>query len=376
MNLDFSSSLYLGMQHSSGELHGWDSLTTGAPAAFFEPPAAVVLGKSIARLQGMEDGVVATSTLHLFWDWFGGLDSRRDVVFTDARIYRVGGWGVERAAGKGVQAIKFRHQCAASLHRFVRQNTGTKQRPIVVSDGWCPFCGKASPLNDYLQIIEPFNGLLVVDDTQALGILGRKPGVALPYGFGGGGSFKYLNTGSERVIAISSLAKAFGVPLAALCGSESQVTAFKLRSETRINSSQPSAAALAAGQNALRWNAANGDCLREALFRKVAFFKDNMAIGGFETAGGFFPVQTITGLDDKQTRRIHAALWKKGIRTVPVLAHGKNPKLCWLLNAHQTYEGIERACRAFFALIRDSSFLKNYDDENLARRDFITSDER
>src|SRR5690606_9098918 len=115
------------------------------------------------------------------------------------------------------------------------------------------------------------------------------------------------------------------------------------------------------GKNALRWNAANGDCLREAHFRKVAFFKDNMAIGGFETAGGFFPVQTITGLNDKQTRLMHAALWKKGIRTVPVLAHGRSPKLCWLFNAHQTHEGIERACRSFFVLTRDSSFLNNYD---------------
>lgn len=371
MKRDFSSSLYLGMLHSSGELHAWDSITTGAPAAFFEPPAAVALGKSIARLQGLADGVVAPSTLHLFWDWFGGLDSRKHVVFADAQLYRVGAWGVERAAGKGVLTVKFRHQCAASLHRLIGISLGAKQKPVIVTDGWCPFCGKASPLHDYLHIIEPFDGLLVVDDTQALGVLGRKPGTTMPYGYGGGGLLKYLNVKSERVVAITSLAKAFGAPLAVLCGSEREIQKFKMRSEIRINSSPPSAAALAAGKNALRLNAAFGDELREKLFQNIIFFKEYMAQNGFETKGKFFPVQTVVGIDERQTRLLYATLWKKGIRTVPVLAHGKGSKLCWLLNARHSEEDIERACRAFFAATQKSPFLKSYNYENPARRNFI-----
>lgn len=376
MNRDFSSSLYLGMRHSSGELRDWDSLTTGAPAAFFEPPAAVSLGKSIARLQGLADGIVAPSTLHLFWDWFGSLDSRKDVVFADAQLYRVGTWGVERAIGKGVLAAKFRHQCAASLQRLVRQNLGARQRPVVVTDGWCPFCGKAAPLLDYLQIIEPFNGLLVVDDTQALGIFGKKPDMLMPYGYSGGGLLRHLNISSERILAISSLAKAFGAPLAAMGGSVFEIQKFKMRSETRVNASPPSAAALAAGKNALRLNTAFGLAQREKLFQNVLLFQKVMSEGGFETKGGFFPVQTILDLDGKEARHIHAALWEKGIRTVPVLAHGKNPRLCWLLNARHSNRDIERACQAFFSVAKRQTapFLKRYNYENPARRNFIARD--
>ncbi|GAB4495941.1 MAG: hypothetical protein OHK0019_26500 [Saprospiraceae bacterium] len=374
MNRNFSSSLYLGMIHSSGELRDWDSLTTGAPAAFFEPTATVTLGKSIARLQGLADGVVAPSTLHLFWDWFGGLDPRKDVLFADAQLYRVGTWGVERAIGKGVLAAKFRHQCAASLQRLMRQNLGLRQRPVVVTDGWCPFCGKAAPLLDYLRIIEPFDGLLVVDDTQALGIFGKKPNLLMPYGYGGGGLIRHLNIYSERVLTISSLAKAFGAPLAAMCGSVFEIQKFKMRSETRVNASPPSAAALAAGKNALRLNAATGLDRREKLFQNVLFFQKIMAKGGFETKGGFFPVQTILDLDGKETLRVHAALWENGIRTVPVLAHGKSPKLCWLLNAQHPERAIERACQTFFSIAKKQTapFLKHYNYENPARRNFIT----
>ena len=373
MNRNFSSSLYLGMIHSSGELRDWDSLTTGAPAAFFEPPVAVTLGKSIARLQGLADGVIAPSTLHLFWDWFGGLDPRKDVVFADAQLYRVGTWGVERAVGKGVMATKFRHQCVASLQRLMSQKLGLRQRPVVVTDGWCPFCGKAAPLLDYLRIIEPFNGLLVVDDTQALGIFGKKPDMLMPYGYGGGGLLRHLNIQSERVLAISSLAKAFGAPLAAMCGSVFEIQKFKMRSETRVNASPPSAAALAAGKNALRRNADSGLDRREKLFQNVLFFQKIMSEGGFETKGDFFPVQTILGLDGKETRRVHAALWETGIRTVPVLAHGKNPKLCWLLNALHSRRDIERACQTFFSIAKkqNTPFLKRYNYENPARRNFI-----
>jgi 8-amino-7-oxononanoate synthase len=370
---NFASSLYLGMKHSSGELRDWDTLSTGAPAAFFEPPAAVTLGKCVARLQGLADGIVAPSTLHLFWDWFGGLDPRKDVVFADAQLYRVGTWGVERAIGKGVSAAKFRHQCATSLRRLVRQNSGLRRRPVVVTDGWCPFCGKPAPLLDYLRIIEPFNGLLVVDDTQALGIFGKKPDLLMPYGYGGGGLLRHLNLQSERILTISSLAKAFGAPLATMCGSASEIQKFSMRSETRVNTSPPSAAALAAGKNALKLNAASGPGLREKLFQNVLFFKDCMLENGFETKGGFFPVQTISGLDGKVARRVHAALWEKGIRTVPVLAHDKSPKLCWLLNAQQTERTIERACQVFFSITKRQAvpLLKRYNYENPARRNFI-----
>lgn len=378
MNRDFSSSLYLGMKHSSGELRVWDSLTAGYPAAFFEPPDAVALGKSLARLQGLADGITAPSTLHLFWDWFGGLDPHKDVVFADARLYRVGTWGVERATGKGVLAAKFRHQCAASLQRIIRQNLGARRRPVVVTDGWCPFCGKAAPLSDYLRIIEPFDGLLVVDDTQALGILGKKTDLLTPYGYGGGGLLRHLNIRSEHILTISSLAKAFGAPLAAMCGPAFEIRKFKWRSETRLNSSPPSAAALAAGKNALRLNAASGLERRDKLFQNVLFFKDCMAREGFETKGGFFPVQTISSLDGKGVRRTHAALWEKGIRTVPVQAHGKNPGLCWLLNTQQSQRDIERACQAFFSIVKTQTapLLKRYNHENPARRTFITGNTR
>jgi hypothetical protein len=64
---------------------------------------------------------------------------------------------------------------------------------------------------------------LVIDDTQALGILGHSPGPHAPYGKGGGGSLQWAGIGGPDVLVVSSLAKGFGAPVAVLAGSEATV---------------------------------------------------------------------------------------------------------------------------------------------------------
>ncbi len=62
--------------------------------------------------------------------------------------------------------------------------------------------------------VRRFGGLLVIDDTQALGILGRNPGQDAPYGRGGGGSLRRANIQGPDILVGASLAKGFGVPIA------------------------------------------------------------------------------------------------------------------------------------------------------------------
>jgi 8-amino-7-oxononanoate synthase len=346
---DFSVSHYLGMRHSSRELEGWDLLTLGVPAALRESELSKKIAQAVANLQGLETGVVATSSLHLFWDWFGGLDKQKDLIFIDEQMYEIGKWGAERAFGKGVGLVKYKHQNPTSLYQQIRKNCPKGNRQlIIVTDGWCPICGKCAPIHVYSEILKAYRSKLVIDDTQALGVLGKYSTSSNPLRKDGGGilSFHPIDR-KEHVLIISSLAKAFGVPLATLSGSKQDIEAFKRRSETRLHSSPPSIVALQAANNALRINSQYGAQLRERLLRNINIFQHEMKRSGFDTLGSFFPVQRVSNLPRAVIMPIYRRLLESGIRIVPVTSHNNEVALCWILTATHQMGDIKFAVNTF-----------------------------
>ncbi len=303
---DFTSALYLGFGHPSAALRPWAQLTTGAPAALTAPPGSAVVGRALAALVGCERAALAPSTLHLFWDLFAVLAGPEEAIYVDGEAFPIARWGVERAAGRGVAVHSFPHHDPAALRRLVRKDP---RRPLVVADGVCPECGRPSPLPAYLDVVSPRDGRVVIDDTQALGILGRAPGPGAPYGHGGGGSLRLHGLRSRRIVVGASLAKAFGSPLAAVAGSAGVVERYEADADTRVHSSPPSAAALHAAERALSVNARHGDELRLRLASLVRRFRTGLERLGLEARGGRLPVQTIDA-------DLHSALLARGVRTV------------------------------------------------------------
>src|SRR5262245_50393298 len=106
--LDFTSSLYLGLQHPSWSLEPWASMSTGRPAALGTPDKHRQVAAALADLTGCERATLHSSTLHVFWDLFGML-ARRTAIFMDAGVYPIGRWGVERAASRCIPVQVFTH---------------------------------------------------------------------------------------------------------------------------------------------------------------------------------------------------------------------------------------------------------------------------
>jgi 8-amino-7-oxononanoate synthase len=185
----------------------------------------------------------------------------------------------------------------------------------VLTDGFCPGCGRAAPIGSYLAAVAPFGGSVVVDDTQALGVLGT-PASGHPFGRGGGGIARWLRLSSPDLIVVASLAKGFGVPVAAVAGSDAVVRRFLARSETRVHCSPPSNAHLHAAIAAMRVNASRGDALRNHLARLVSQFRTGLGRHGIPLTPGLFPAQSVrpdTRLDLEGAYRRLADL---GVRTV------------------------------------------------------------
>lgn len=314
--IDFSSALYLGICHAHRALPPWFQLTTGRPAALEEPPEADRLSHDIARLLGCERAIVARSTLHLFWDLFDLLVPNRFIVYVDAGTYPIARWGIERASAKGLPVTEFPKHDVDALSLLLRRNHGIGHRPVIVADGLCIETGQRAPLADYLALVRQYRGRLIVDDTQAVGILGKDPSSGAPYGHGGGGSAAWHGIEAPELIIGSSLAKAFGAPLGVMAGDAVTIANFEHFSATRVHCSQPSLADIGAAQRALAINDRRGDALRTRLSNLVRHFRLGLRRIGLATHGGLFPVQTLKPIAGVNPSSLHRLLLDLGIGAV------------------------------------------------------------
>jgi 8-amino-7-oxononanoate synthase len=344
--LDFTSALYLGMRHPSEMLEPWSQFTTGVPAALASSPGAPSLGAALADLQGCEHVALGTSTLHLFWDLFGMLAGQGMAIYMDDGLYAIARWGIERAEAQGVRVQSFPHHDGKTLLRLLERNASSRSRPVVVADGYCPGCARPAPLIDYLKSARKFGGYLIMDDTQALGVFGQTPRTELPYGSGGGGMLSWHNLRDRHVLVVSSLAKGFGVPVAALAGSRWTIECFERQSETKTHCSPPSNAVLSALAHALAVNRVCGDALRRRLANLVGHFRNRLRAVGLTAIGGVFPVQTIAGLPAGQVAEIHESLAGTGVKAILRRDRCRpGVRLTFIVNARHTHEMIDQAVR-------------------------------
>jgi len=354
--LDFTSALYLGLRHPSQSLRPWSQLTTGRPAALAtraDQARVVQVAQALARLKGCEQALLGPSTLHLFWDLFAQLSRDRVAIYLDAGSYPIMRWGTTQAAVQGVRVRRFPHHDTATLRRLLTQERARDVRPVVAADGFCPGCGKSVPIAAYLENLRPYGGYLVLDDTQALGILGHSPSAIMPYGRGGGGSLRWRHIADPHVLVVSSLAKGFGVPIAVLAGCNDLVRWFEARSETRVHCSPPAAAAIHATEHALRVNSRQGDALRQRLAQLVSRFHNHLTTAGLAASGGLFPVQTLVPIPGLAAETLHERLLRAGVRTV--LHHARNgygARISFLMTARHDSADIDNAAKILAHITR------------------------
>ena len=345
--LDFTSSLYLGMRHPSAALRPWAQLTTGGPAALGSPPEADRVAAALAQLQGCERATLARSTLHAFGDLFEGLAGAGAGLLADAGAYPVARWSVDRVTAKGVQGGTFAHHDPDHLRDTLGRSSWRHERPVVVTDGHCAGCGRPAPLAAYLQVVRRRGGVLAVDDTQALGVLGGGPDDDQPYGRGGGGSLPWAGVSGPDIIVVSSLAKGFGVPMAVISGRDADIAGLERDGPSRAHCSQPSMADVRAAEHALALNRRFGDGLRTRLGSLVLRFRTRMDDLGVPAEGGAFPVQSLPALDDALARWVYRGLLQRGVRVVlqrPLCR--PRPHVTFLLRADQRPAEIDAAARA------------------------------
>lgn len=338
--LDFTSALYLGLQHPSSSLPAWSQLSLGKPAALEEPPHTAEVERGFAELMGCDRAIAGSSTLHLFWDLFGWFAKPGIQIFVDDATYPIGRWGVARAALAGVPVHYFPEHDVEALRIAMRGSNGS--RPVIVADGFCPACDRAAPLREYVELAGSRDGWVVVDDSQALGLFGRH----------GGGSLRNLGLAGSNTILVSSLAKALGVPMAMLAGRALEVEQIREHSDIRVHCSPPSVPILNAAARALKLNAEIGDVLRARLARRVARFRHGLKQLGVKGNRSLFPMQRLHLPGECSAEGIYERLLQRQVRCV--LHRDRNHRgaqISFIVTARHSLEDIDIAIDALASAI-------------------------
>ncbi len=349
--VDFTSALYLGQHPLSVSFPRHLSITTGKPAALYEPRLHQVVAQEVARKQGLERGLLAPSTLHVFWDIMATL-SRSNAVLMDEATYPVGCWGAMRAMLRGVPVTTFPANDAEKLGQLIHSYRQQNRMPWIVTDGWNITQGQPAPLRLYLELLKPCReGVLLVDDTQAFGILGQQPNARLPYGTGGGGCLPYLGLQSPKILVVTSLAKALGVPVAVLAGSTKQIERYRQLSEVRIHTSPVSNLHAWVAWQSLQNDRVQGDTLRNRLYQNVTLFQ--RSVRSAATTGGCFPVQKLALASAKTVFLVYRHLRLKGIQPL-LLANSQQPtvpEIAFCIRADHSTAAILYTCQQINAIL-------------------------
>jgi 8-amino-7-oxononanoate synthase len=213
------------------------------------------------------------------------------------------------------------------------------ERPLVLSDGLFPISGEIAPLPAYLELVEPHQGQVYLDDSHALGVLGAN----------GRGTPEYFAIQNENCRTSGTLSKALGGYGGLIFGKAAWIDHLERNSRICIGASPlplPVAAASAAALLIARENPA----LRQSLWANVARARAGFGKLGWELEDTPSPILCLRGRDGINLADIRKGLFEHNIAIELIHSYTSTPAggaLRIAIFATHTHAQIDRMLNAF-----------------------------
>lgn len=205
--------------------------------------------------------------------------------------------------------LKFKHRDGESFNEAVNR-CGRGARPVVLTDGMFSRDGSVAPLRAYLEAL-PRDGLIVVDDAHAAGILGKR----------GRGTVELEGADRGRLVQCVTLSKAFGVYGGAILCSKQLREQIMKRSSMFIGSTPLPLPLMHAAAVSVKLVEQNPS-LRRRLHRNADFVKNALRRAGLKLPDAPGPVIPIRLPTARQNAALRRALLAAGIFPSYINYHG------------------------------------------------------
>lgn len=344
--LSFGGCCYLGLSKVPALLEaGTDALNRfgiTAPLSryygFSEEPETEII--EAAKAFWETEDAMYFSTGYLFGTIaLNGITDRYDAIFLDEKTH----YSLkEGAIITGKPIFTFRHKDADSLRQTIAANLQPGQIPLVAADGMFPTFGDIPPLDAYQEVLAPYGGWLVVDESHSFGAVGT-------YGKGAA-ELRHLN--QDHLIIGGSLAKAFCAFGGIAVGSADVISSMRGASAAR-GSTGGTTCSQAVSAASLRYVKKHPEMLKK-LRANAKRFSEGLKKLGIPADDSDSPVFTFTIGTAEKMIRLQESLWEKGIFVGYTTYIGAGPEgaiRCAVFSDHEP-EDIDRLLQELKEVIR------------------------
>ena len=204
-----------------------------------------------------------------------GLSHQFDHIFIDESAHYSVGDGA-RTTGKPLTT--FRHCDPDDLRTKLHHHLRPGERPLLMTDGVFPVSGEIAPIPAYQQTLAPYNGLLLLDDAHATGVLGSH----------GRGTLEYFHLTDPNSYTAHTLSKALGSFGGIIAGDDTFMAQLDSHDRVRKGASLPPLPLAAAACRALE--IATRPTRRQQLWQNVAHARAGLRALGWDLPNTPVPI--------------------------------------------------------------------------------------
>jgi len=245
--------------------------------------------------------------------------------------------------------------CKARRYRYLSRNMSDLKAKLkeadqagarfkwIATDGVFSMDGHIAPLREICDLADQFGAMVVVDDSHAVGFLGRR----------GRGSHEHCDVMGRVDIITGTLGKALGGASGGFTsGRREMIEMLRQRSRPYLFSNSLAPMIAGASLEALQI-LDESTVLRDTLMQNTHFFRGAMTDAGFNIVPGTHPIVPVMLGDATLATKVADEMLKQGVYVVgfsyPVVPIGQ-ARIRTQISAAHSLEELERAVRAFISV--------------------------
>ncbi|MEM8954889.1 MAG: glycine C-acetyltransferase [Verrucomicrobiota bacterium] len=298
------------------------------------------LEEAISAFLGMADTILYSSCFAAAGGLFSGLLGDEDAIISDALNHACIIDGIRLCKAK---RYRYANNDMVELEAKLKEARGAGVRHMmIVTDGVFSMDGYIVKLREICDLAERYEALVVVDDSHAVGFLGK----------GGRGTPEHCEAMGRVDILLGTLGKALsGGNGGYASGSGPVIEVLRQRSRPYLFSNSIAPPVAAASLKALELvQGQEGAVLRERLMEGTGYFRREMISLGFELLEAEHPIVAVMLRDAKVAAEMSERLLQRGVYVVafsyPVVPR-EEARIRVQVNASHTREDLKCAVQAF-----------------------------